>query len=136
MLTMFGSVLANAQNQGICGKVIWVEGNQMPGPGKKSTANPGVERELHVYEAVTSHQAGQANGFYTDIKTKLIAKVKSKADGTFKIKLSPGVYSVFTKESEGLFANTFDQNGVINAVVVDKGKFTKTDIIINYKAAY
>lgn len=108
----------------------------MPGPGMKTTDKKGVARELHVYEPVNFKQANQVNGFYRDINTKLIAKTQSQPDGSFTIKLPPGTYSVFTKEPEGLFANTFDQNGVINAITVEKGKFTKTDITINYKAAY
>lgn len=137
MITLiFAACQVSAQKQGICGKIFWIEGNQMPGPGMKTSGKKGTAREIHIYEPVNFQQAVQVNGFYKDIKTKLVAKAQSQPDGSFKIKLPPGTYSVFTKEPEGLFGNTFDQNGVINSVTVIAGKFTKTDIIINYKAAY
>jgi hypothetical protein len=126
---------ASAQKQGICGKVIWEEGNQMPGPGKKNTGK-GIAREIHVYEMTTMEQTTRQNGFYKEIKTRFVASTVSKADGSYKLKLPPGKYSVFTKEPEGLFANLFDQNGGINTVEVTAGKFVPLEIKVNYKAAY
>lgn len=137
ILFLFATVAANAQNQGICGKVVWVEGNQMPGPGPGTRPKPkGVVREIHVYEVTTLQQTLRENGFYKEIKTTLVAKTVSRQDGSYKVELPPGRYSVFTKEAEGLFANLFDQTGAINPVVVEAGKFTNLDLSVNYKAAY
>lgn len=137
ILSVYAAWHLNAQQQGICGKVSWVEGNQMPGPGPHARPKAkGIAREIHIYEAATLQQAVRENGFYKDIKTTLVAKTTSKADGSYKVKLPPGRYSVFTKESNGLFANLFDQTGAINPVTVEAGKFTILDISVNYKAAY
>ena len=130
------AIPAAAQKQGICGKVLWVEGNQMPGPGRKADTGRGIEREILVYEPVTRENTTQQNGFYANINGKLVATGKSKADGSYKIKLPPGRYSVFVKEPDGLFANLFDHNGAINTVSVEKGRFTDFNIKVNYKAAY
>jgi hypothetical protein len=62
--------------------------------------------------------------------------VKSKEDGTFTVKLPPGIYSVFVKEKKGLWANTFDGLGRINPVEVSAGEYTKFTINVNYEAAY
>src|SRR5687768_15972159 len=87
------------QKQGNCGKVTWEEGNQMPGPGKKNTAK-GVAREIHVYEVTTLKETVQENGLFKEIKTPFVGKTVSEADGSFKLKLPPGKYSVFTKETD------------------------------------
>jgi hypothetical protein len=126
----------SAQKQGICGKVLWLEGNQMPGPGPARPKAKGVVREIHIYEVATLQDANRENGFYKEIKTDLVAKTFSESDGSYKVKLPPGRYSVFTKEPEGLFANLFDQTGAINPVTVETGKFTTHDLSVNYKAAY
>jgi len=125
-----------AQKQGICGKVVWVSGNQMPGPDKKTTLPKGVVREIFVYEATTDQQTTNENGFYKDTHTKLVAKIKSKSNGTFSVKLSPGIYSVFVKEEKGLWANTFDGEGHINPVTVTAKNWTNLLVQINYEAAY
>ena len=125
-----------AQKQGICGKVLWVEGNQMPGPGKKESRGSGIAREIHVYELVTMENTIQQNGFFTEVKARRVAIGTSKSNGSYKIELPPGEYSVFTKEPEGLFANLFDSRGAINSVTVKEGDFTEIDLTINYEAAY
>jgi hypothetical protein len=133
-LLVVATAAVYAQNRGICGKVLWLEGNQMP--GSKASPGKGVEREILIYEATTMQQATSHNGFYTDIKTRLVATVNSHADGAYKIKLPPGKYSVFTREPEGLFANLFDQDAIINPVVVKARGYTVLDLILNYRAAY
>jgi hypothetical protein len=125
-----------SQNQGITGKVLWIEGNQMPGPGRKSSEPQPVMREIYIYEPVTEQQAKNSNGFYTEIQTPLIAKATSNADGSFTVALPPGEYSVFTKEPEGLFASIFDQKGRINVISVPKHEFTSVTLRINYNATY
>ena len=127
---------ATAQKQGICGKVLWVAGNQMPGPGKKLSKGSGVEREIHIYEVVTVENTTQQNGFFTDIRSRRVAVGMSRSNGSYKIALPPGNYSVFTKEPDGLFANLFDAQGAINVVTVKEGEFTVIDLTVNYKAAY
>lgn len=126
---------SDAAKQGICGKITWVEGNQMPGPGSRPKPQ-GVVREIYVYEITTSDQVKRDGGFFSEVRSKLVAQAFSKADGSYKISLPPGEYSVFTKEEKGLFANIYDHKGAINTVIVEQGKYTTLNISINYKAAY
>jgi hypothetical protein len=122
--------------QGICGRITWVSGNQMPGPDKEIESPKGIKRVVYVYEATPSDKAVLENSLYKEIKTKLVATGKSNEAGYFKIKLKPGEYSVFVKEAEGWFANIFDDRGRIQTVTVNPSKFTKIDIEVNYLAAY
>ena len=128
--------------QGIRGKVEIREGNFMPGPDRTNPkairapqGQPAI-RELFIYERTKQSQV-KANGvFYADIQTKLITTVKSKADGTFQVSLKPGIYSLFSKEPGGLFANQMDGEGYIFPVEVKAGEVTEVEFIIDYNASY
>ena len=122
--------------EGIKGQVFWISGNQMPGPGKTIPPQSGVIRELLIYKAATMKDVEQRDQFFHEIKTELVAKTWSKADGSFKIKLPAGEYSVFTQETKGLFANLIDNNGCISCVVVKPKKYSWVAITIDYEAAY
>ena len=137
VLAFFGIVqFTKGPREGIQGQVFWVSGNQMPGPGKAIPANQGVAREIVVYQAAMSQDVEQEGSFYTNVKTQLVTKAWSKEDGTFKIKLPPGRYSIFTQEQKGLFANIIDQNGCVGCVEVRPKKYSWVAITVDYEAAY
>jgi len=137
VLAFFGIVqFTKAPKEGIQGQVFWVSGNQMPGPGKAIPPQLGVTREIVVYKAATLQDVEQKDLFFTSVKTELVTKVVSKSDGTFKIKLPPGRYSVFTQEQKGLFANIIDQNGCVSCVEVRPKKYSWVAITVDYEAAY
>jgi hypothetical protein len=127
---------AFAQKQGVCGKVTWIAGNQMPGPDREIQKPQPVARVIHVFEATHSSQAVMENGLYKEIKTKLITTGKSDSAGQFKINLEPGEYSIFVKEAEGWFANSYDDSGRIHTVTVAPKKYTELNILVNYLAVY
>jgi len=134
ILTVFTA--AYSQKQGVEGQVFWVSGNQMPGPDVVLSPNQGAVREVLVYELTNISDATQVGPFFRDIKAKLIATSQSKPDGTYRIKLPVGSYSVFTREKNGLYANLFDGKGYINPVVIKAGQYTWRTITIDYEAAY
>jgi len=124
------------QKQGIRGEVYWLNGNQMPGPGRSVAPGLGIKREIHIYEVATRDETEYQDVFFSDIKTRHVATVMSDTNGKFKVKLPPGRYSVFVKEPQGLFANLFSTSGEINPVVVEPRKFTWVSITVDYEAAY
>jgi hypothetical protein len=134
LISLLGT--ATAQKQGIKGQVFWLNGNQMPGPGKSSAPGYGVVREIHIYNAATLTDTQQENGFYSAINTSFVTKVISRPDGSFTVKLPEGRYSVFVKEDKGLFANLFDGKGCINCVTVRPRKYAWVTITVDYEAAY
>jgi len=138
LLLAFFSIaqFTKAPKEGIKGQVFWISGNQMPGPGKSIPPNQGIAREIHIYKATNLKDVHQKDQFFYEIKTELVAKAWSSMDGSFKIKLYPGEYSVFTLEPSGLFANVIDQNGCIGCVVVQAKKYSWLAITIDYEAAY
>lgn len=135
-LFLLTSLAVFSQKQGLRGQVFWVEGNQMPGPEAILSPNQGAVREVLIYELTSFSDATQVGPFFRDIKTKMIASVQSKADGTFKVKLPPGAYSVFTKERNGLYANLFDEKNNINPVNIKTGQYAWKTITIDYEVAY
>lgn len=129
------------KHQGIKGKVTWLEGNQMPTVSDKpieTGAHKGepVIRTIQIFPLVNLADAKMENGLFDTLEAKPITETTSNEKGEFKIKLPPGEYSVFTVEEDGLFANTFDQNGDIQPIIVKKKKWSKLDIVINYKAFF
>lgn len=125
-----------AQRQGIRGEVLWISGNQMPGPGKTVSPKLGIQREIYVYKLTTIEKEGHTGPFFNEIKSPLITKGLSKTDGSFKVKLDPGEYSVFVKEPNGFFANLVESDGKINPVTVPLKRFVWMTITIDYEAAY
>ena len=137
VLAFFGIVqFTKGPREGIQGQVFWLSGNQMPGPGKSIPPQQGVIREVVVYKAATLNDTEQNGQFFSNVKTELVTKAMSKVDGSFKIKLPPGRYSVFTREPKGLFANIIDQDGCISCVEVRPKKYSWMIITVDYEAAY
>jgi hypothetical protein len=130
------------QNQGIKGKVVWLEGNLMPSIGDDPLdvrgESGGVKREIHIHKLTSINQTQQVNGvFFNNIQTEKVKVVTSDEKGNFKAELPPGRYSVFIKEGDkGFFANLFDGHNNINPVTVEENEFKEIKIEINYEASY
>ena len=130
---------SNTITQGIGGRVSWIEGNQMPGVYQKETrpeAQP-VQRTLRIYPPLQMEELKRHNDYFfmaPDIEP--IKTITSNEDGTYLIALEPGQYSLLIEEEDGLWANSFDGNGVVNPVQVWKDSVTQNNILINYKASY
>ena len=93
--------------------------------------NTGVRREVVIYELTTLDMASHENGIFRNLPTTLVTSIISEDDGSFKVKLLPGTYSVFVKEGDGFYANLFDQNR-INPVVVKPKQYAWVTITIQY----
>ncbi|HAS39175.1 MAG TPA: hypothetical protein DCS93_01790 [Microscillaceae bacterium] len=122
--------------QGIYGKVIWQEGNQMPGPGNNQKKMKPVKRELWVYFSIQRNDLVKQGKLFQAPDVKPVAKVESDENGCFQLKLPAGSYSIFTVEKNGLFANLFDGRGIVAPFEVTQGKVTQVDIMINYRSLY
>jgi len=129
-------ITCSAQKQGIKGQVYWISGNQMPRPGAKTSPQLGVQREVYIYELTYLIDCKQEDGFFISIPTRLVIHAFTLPDGTFKIKLPPGSYSVFVKEPKGLFANLFDKNNALNPILIKEKQYSWLTIAIDYEAAY
>jgi hypothetical protein len=130
------------KTQGIHGQIFWVEGNLMPqasedeiGPTETSLRK-GVQRTVKIHSLTHIDELSIGDYLIGTIQTPEIAKIETEKDGSFRIELPIGKYSLFTVEEDGYFANIFDSENHINPVEVKAGEWSRFNIIINYKAVY
>lgn len=131
-----GSTQNSAQmDQGIKGKVLWLEGNFMPGPGMNKEGEP-VAKELYIYPLINTSEIKKTGHFYEVPDQEPVKIVESDKNGTFKVGLAPGSYSLFTMEEKGLYASLQDGEGNIHPVDVKEGEYTEVTFKVDYKAVY
>ena len=126
-----------ALSEGIQGYIYKVSGNQMPMKGKPGKAKgKSIVSELWIYKATTLQQAQGSMPLFSKINTLLAVKVKSDSTGYYQAALPAGVYSVFVKEGDQLFAAETDGQGILNPAVVTAGKITSRNITLTTGALY
>lgn len=141
---LFGLVwLLPAENMkcshsGIRGTVYLVTGNQMPSPGEPKPAPRGIKTTLYIYELTNMSQVvrTETSAFYSTIASKPVKQVETGEDGSFKVKLPPGRYSLFVKKGELFYSNIFDGENNIHPVTVVKGEYAKDEFRVDYNAVY
>ncbi len=128
--------------EGLAGTVIFTEGNCMPAPvddgeSESSCLRYPVSRVVHIHEythhSETEHLGG---GFHTDIQTKLVAKVKTDAEGFFEAGLPPGNYSLFIEEQGSFYSNLWNSEGYIQAATVKEGDAVFVTLDITHSAYF
>ena len=108
----------------------------MPGPGRAPSVPQPVKREIAIYNLTNVNEVKSNGAYFTGIKTVCVAKTSSNAKGYFEVALPAGQYSVFVVEKDGLYANSFNGKGSINAVEVLPDSLARKDIYISNKAAF
>lgn len=139
LLTSFSFVSqGECRRSGIRGHVYQVRGNQMPSPDITPEPPKGVKTTLYIYELTNiADVTREANAvFYTTISTKLVKKIETDDDGSFKVKLKPGRYSLFVKKDDKFYSSQFDDKNNIHPVEVKSGKMTEDIFQANYNAVY
>ncbi len=123
--------------QGITGNVYQVTGNQMPGPGVPRKQPTGLQATVYIYEVTNISKTTRSGNapLYSAIHTKLVTAVTTDSTGAFGVELAAGSYSLFVKQKELYYANSFDSNNDINVVKVEDGKRTSIKIMVS-SAAY
>lgn len=101
----------------------------------KVTPKP-VKRIVRVYPLTKISDLKMEEGLFTAVAGEPITEVESNESGLYSIQLSPGRYSVFIVEENGLFANIFDGEGNVQPVTVKENEWTLLDVEVNYKAVY
>jgi hypothetical protein len=138
----FACKTSKETSQGIKGRVYWVEGNQMPrimddGSGKTAPESKvGVQRTILIHELTHADQVEVGDFLIGEIHSVLVQKISTDENGDYAVRLPPGKYSLFTVESDGHFANTFDAENNLNPVEVKAGEWEVFDIVVDYMAAY
>lgn len=120
------------------GTVIFREGDFMPG-SPTGTRTP-VVREVLIFEAAAVDDVTYAHTppdpFYSAIHTKHIAAITSDINGRFTLSLPAGQYSLFVREDDLYYSNSFDRNNLISPVRIISGATTTFEFNITYQATY
>lgn len=123
--------------QGVKGTVIWYEGNLMPSINSSgSKSGKPIEREVVFCKPVKMNDLTKSGSFFTGLDSYITHKTTSDSKGMFAIKLPAGKYSVFTKEDDGYYANSFDGQGFIQVIEVKQNEVTNLPLKVDYKAVY
>jgi hypothetical protein len=135
---MLNSSFIFCKRQGIEGRVLLVTGNQMPSPDRPLSPGKGIKTTVYIYELTNTSQVSRVDhsAFYSSINSKLVKKVETKENGYFKVKLSPGRYSLFLQKDTLFYGNRFDGNNNIMPVEVEKKKMTKVELKADWGAVY
>jgi hypothetical protein len=106
----------------VLGKVQLVMGNQMPSPDLAKEEPGGFRTTVYFFEPTLVNMGlptGEQGVFMMTDK-KLVAKVLAEKDGSFKLKLKPGKYSVLLGKDGQYYSNISDLEGLINPIEINK----------------
>jgi hypothetical protein len=117
------------QNQGIEGTARRSSGNRMPAPHYNHGLPAGVHATICVFALTNISQVTKTGvaGLFLAIQTPLIRQADTDDSGRFRMSLSPGTYSVFTKKGSLFYATRRDEKNNIAPVEVEPGKMTRVD---------
>jgi len=137
-LVPFACKPPQTHNQGILkGELQWVAGNQMPGPDKPASSGIPIQRVVLIYPPIQRDDCTLGpDGLFTNVPGKPVARILSDTTGNFITNLGEGMYSVFTREKDGIFASISNGEGIMNPVTITARDTTEIRIDINYKASY
>src|SRR5580658_7059089 len=112
------------QNQGIEGTARRSSGNRMPAPHYDHGLPAGVHATICVFALTNISQVTKTGvaGLFLAIQTPLVRQAETDDSGRFRIPLSPGTYSVFTKKGRLFYATRRDEKNNIAPVEVEPGK--------------
>ena len=121
--------------QGIWGDIWFWKGDFMP-VGRGDICQ--VRRTVYIYELTTREDADKIgySPFFSNIHTNLIATAESDAQGFFQVSLEPGTYSLFIKEGDHFYSNSYGARAEIFPVTVNAGEVTGVLINITTEATF
>lgn len=130
-----GSSRLGKQALGIVeGKVVYEQGNRMPGEVMKKAS--GVKREICIFELTNLGSGNNSLIPFEEIKNNPLKTAISDEEGNFKIELEVGKYTLLIKEKNGYFVPLLDKENNLNPIMVERGKTNLGTYVINYAAYY
>lgn len=138
LICSFSTAPNFCRKSGIKGHVYLVRGNQMPSPDQPASTPPGFKTTLYIFELTNISQVSRegASAFYKNIQTRLVKEVVTDDQGAFKVKLKPGLYSLFVKKGDLFYSSQFDEKNNIHPVEVKSKTMTEANFSANYDAVY
>jgi hypothetical protein len=121
-------------NVGVAGTLLKKDGNCMPMIGSSNTScrTYPVSRTIMIYDYTTTNEVDGWGPLYKSVHSKLIAQCKADQDGFFQVVVDPGNYSIFIKENDSFYANSFDGLGGIHPITVKNESVNVVTLILDY----
>lgn len=122
ILLMISLMGCGASKVVVTGKVQRVIGNQMPSPDLENEEPGGFSTTVFFFEPTlmnTGMPTGE-QGVFLMTNKKLVAKVLAEKNGSFKLKIRPGKYSVLLGKEGQYYSNISDLEGLINPIQINK----------------
>lgn len=119
--------------------VVWrVTGNQMPSPDMPTPSYGGYATQVYFYSPTNQRDVRRAGrqGFYAYIPSSLVAKASTDAAGRFRVRLTPGRYSVFIGKDSLFYANILDGEGFLHPLVIARDGKRHIELKADWDARY
>lgn len=122
----------------VTGKVQRVMGNQMPSPDLENEEPGGFSTTVFFFEPTLMNMGLSTGeqGVFLMTNKKLVAKVLAEKDGSFKLKLKPGKYSVLLGKDGQYYSNISDLEGLINPIQINKSNNKPITLRADWGAIY
>lgn len=124
------------QKQGIQGKVVRVQGNQMPRLADtfNEKAPQPITTNVWIFSGRIASQGTRWSISEARQHPKLIGWVTTDETGKFSVGLPAGEYTLFAEDGDDLYLNSFLGDGNYGTVKVNKTQITET-LLVNTEAA-
>jgi hypothetical protein len=122
----------------VTGKIQRVVGNQMPSPDLENEEPGGFSTTVFFFEPTLMNMGMPTGeqGVFLMTNKKLVAKVLAEKDGSFKLKLKQGKYSVLLGKDGQYYSNISDLEGLINPIHIIKGNNKPIALRADWGAIY
>lgn len=118
---------------GIAGTIYKIEGNCMPMVGGNvSCRSYPVSRTIFIFNYTNDNEVEGLGPLYNAVNSKLITHCNSDQDGFFQVTVDPGKYSVFIKENDNFYGNSFDGQGGIQPIIVKTDSVNIMTLVLDY----
>ncbi len=125
------------RSQGIKGHVLLQKDATMPLKGQSRQKGRPFSTMIYVYEAAQVNQLiVQQGNFAKGVQAKLIKQVQSDINGKYKLRLSPGKYTIVLGYQEGIYIPFFSGNTGVAFVEVLKHQYQEIDLTITASSIF
>jgi hypothetical protein len=121
-------------NIGVAGTLLKKDGNCMPMIGSSGTScrTYPVSRTIMIYDYTTTNEVDGWGPSYKAVRSRLVAQCIADKDGFFQVAVNPGKYSIFIKENDNFYANSYDGQGGIQSITVKNDSVNIITLVLDY----
>ncbi|HNP94075.1 MAG TPA: hypothetical protein PKJ63_00555 [Cyclobacteriaceae bacterium] len=123
-----------SQKTGVAGQLYWNQPVSNSDHLDRTIPYSGIPLEIFIHELTTMAEVDLDDDKISKIYTPLVKRVFAKWNGSFKVKLPPGQYSIFVFYKNHYFGNLQDKKGNLSPAFVEHNKKSWVTITIDYSS--